>query len=121
MVPVADGVVYVATYSQGSASNVTALDAATGEPIDDAPPPPLARGTVEGQSYTGQPARVEVGDSTVIGGLSLANAVSSSSASSGVKPPAPRQRTWPDPSTRRSAIVDRSSMPSGRVTRLTSP
>ena len=39
-----------------------AADAATGEPIDDVPPPPPpARGTVEGQSYTGQPARVEVG------------------------------------------------------------
>ncbi len=50
-----------------------------------------------------------------------ANAVSSSSASGAVKPPAPRQCTWPDPSTRRSVIVDRSSMPSGRVTRLTSP
>ena len=68
LLPVADGVVYVATYSQGVASNVTALDAATGEPIDDAPPPPLARGTVEGQSYTGQPARVVVGDVTVVGG-----------------------------------------------------
>ncbi len=68
LLPVADGVVYVATHSQGVASNVTALDAATGEPIDDAPPPPPARGTVEGQSYTGQPARVEVGDITVIGG-----------------------------------------------------
>ena len=68
LLPVADGVVYVATYSQGVASNVTALDAATGEPIDDAPPPPPARGTVEGQQYTGQPARVEVGDITVIGG-----------------------------------------------------
>ena len=68
LLPVADGVVYVATYSQGVPSNVTALDAATGEPIDDAPPPPPARGTVEGQPYTGQPARVEVGDITVIGG-----------------------------------------------------
>jgi outer membrane protein assembly factor BamB len=68
LLPVADGVVYVATYSQGVPSNVTALDAATGEPIDDAPPPPLARGTVEGRPYTGQPARVEVGDITVIGG-----------------------------------------------------
>ena len=270
LLPVADGVVYVATYSQGVPSNVTALDAATGEPIDDAPPPPPARGTVDGQPNIGQRARVEVGDITVVGGQdvgvranladgilwsqpgvfayddvwavddgavfaferetsrlvayevdsgdvrwfhegdpyreglwpfyavdgrvytlwsnlqvrstadgelqwrtdypaeemeavglrmtgvdtdgdervrvvrdgglrrrlsrstsrptgpdqsprSSANAVSSSSASSGVKPPAPRQRTWPDPSTRRSAIVDRSSMPSGRVTRLTSP
>ena len=68
LLPVADGVVYVATYSQGVPSNVTALDAATGELIEDAPPPPPARGTVEGQPYTGQPARVEVGDITVIGG-----------------------------------------------------
>jgi outer membrane protein assembly factor BamB len=68
LLPVADGVVYVATYSQGVPSNVTALDAATGEPIEDAPPPPPARGSVEGRPYTGQPARVEVGDTTVVGG-----------------------------------------------------
>ncbi len=68
LLPVADGVVYVATYSQGAPSEVTALDAATGEPIEDAPPPPPARGTVEGEPYTGQPARVEVGDITIIGG-----------------------------------------------------
>jgi outer membrane protein assembly factor BamB len=68
LLPVAEGVVYVATYSQGVPSKVTALDAATGEPIDDAPPPPPARGAVEGRPYTGQPGRVEVGDITVIGG-----------------------------------------------------
>ena len=68
LLPVADGVVYVAAYSQGVPSKVTALDAATGESIEDAPPPPPARGTVEGQPYTGQPARVEVGDITIIGG-----------------------------------------------------
>ncbi len=68
LLPVADGVVYVATYNLGVPSDVTALDAATGEPIEDAPPPPPARGTVEGQPYTGQPARVEVGDITIIGG-----------------------------------------------------
>jgi outer membrane protein assembly factor BamB len=68
LLPVVDGVVYVATYNLGAPSNVTALDAATGEPIEDAPPPPPARGTVEGRPYTGQPARVEVGDVTVIGG-----------------------------------------------------
>ncbi len=68
LLPVSDGVVYVATYSRGAPSDVTALDAATGEPIDDAPPPPPARGTVEGRPYTGEPARVEVGDITVIGG-----------------------------------------------------
>ena len=68
LLPVADGVVYVATYDLGVPSNVTALDATTGEPIEDAPLPPPARGTVEGRPYTGQPARVEVGDVTVIGG-----------------------------------------------------
>jgi hypothetical protein len=47
---------------------VTALDAATGEPVEDAPPPPPERGTLEGQPYTGQPPRVEVGDITIIGG-----------------------------------------------------
>jgi outer membrane protein assembly factor BamB len=68
LLPVADGVVYVAVYNAGAAGKVTALDAATGEPVEDAPAPPLARGTVEGQPYTGQPARVEVGDITIIGG-----------------------------------------------------
>jgi outer membrane protein assembly factor BamB len=68
LLPVADGVVYVATYNAGAVGELTALDAATGEPIADAPPPPPQRGTVEGQPYTGQPARVEVGDITVIGG-----------------------------------------------------
>jgi outer membrane protein assembly factor BamB len=68
LLPVADGVVYVATYSQGVPSKVTALDAATGEPIDDAPPPPPPRGTIEGEPYTGQPGRVEVGEITIIGG-----------------------------------------------------
>lgn len=68
LLPVVDRVVYVAIYSQGVASNVTALDAVTGEPMEDAPPPPPARGTVEGQPYTGGPARVEVGDIVVIGG-----------------------------------------------------
>jgi outer membrane protein assembly factor BamB len=68
LLPVADGVVYVATYSQGVPSNVTALDAATGELIEDAPAPPPARGTVEGRPDPGQRARVEVGDITVVGG-----------------------------------------------------
>ncbi len=68
LLPVTDGVVYVAAYNLGAPSKVIALDAATGEPIEDAPPPPPARGTVEGQPYTGQPARVEVGDITIIGG-----------------------------------------------------
>jgi outer membrane protein assembly factor BamB len=68
LLPVADGVVYVATFSQGVPSDVTALDAATGEQVEDAPPPPPERGTLEGQPYTGQPPRVEVGDITIIGG-----------------------------------------------------
>jgi len=67
LLPVVDGVVYVATYAAGVAS-VTALDAATGEPMEDAPPPPPARGTVEGQPYTGAPARVVVGDVAITGG-----------------------------------------------------
>ena len=68
LLPVVDGVVYVATYNAGAVGKVTALDAATGELIEDAPPPPAPRGTVEGQPYTGQPTRVEVGDIVVIGG-----------------------------------------------------
>jgi outer membrane protein assembly factor BamB len=68
LLPVAEGVVYVATFDLGAPSDVTALDSATGASIDDAPPPPPARGAVEGEPYTGQPARVDVGDITVIGG-----------------------------------------------------
>jgi outer membrane protein assembly factor BamB len=68
VLPAADGVVYVATFAQGEPAEVTALDAATGELIEDAPPPPPPRGTVEGEPYTGQPARVDVGDVTIIGG-----------------------------------------------------
>jgi outer membrane protein assembly factor BamB len=68
LLPVADGVVYVATYDLGAPSKVTAFDSARGEPVEDAPPPPPGRGTVEGQPYTGRPARVEVGDITIIGG-----------------------------------------------------
>ena len=68
LLPVVDGVVYVATFSLGAPSEVTALDAATGEPVEDAPAPPPPRGTVEGQPYTGQPSRIEVGDITIIGG-----------------------------------------------------
>jgi len=68
LLPVVDAVVYVATYGQGVASDVTALDAETGEPMEDAPPPPPARGTLEGQPYNGGPSRVEVGDIVVIGG-----------------------------------------------------
>jgi outer membrane protein assembly factor BamB len=78
LLPTADGVVYVATFAQGAPSKVTALDAASGEPVEDAPPPPPPRGTmegdtvegdtVEGESYTGEPARIEVGDITIVGG-----------------------------------------------------
>ena len=68
LLPVGDGVVYVASYAAGAASDVVALDAATGEPVEDAPPPPPQRGTVEGQEYTGAPGRVEVGDIVIIGG-----------------------------------------------------
>ncbi len=68
LLPMADGVVYVTTYDSGAVDEVTALDATTGEPIDDAPPPPTQRGTVEGQPYTGRPGRVEVGDITIVGG-----------------------------------------------------
>jgi outer membrane protein assembly factor BamB len=68
LLPVADGVVHVATFNLGAPSTVIALDATTGEPIEDAPAAPRPRGTVEGQPYTGQPARVEVGDITIVGG-----------------------------------------------------
>jgi outer membrane protein assembly factor BamB len=68
LLPVVDGVVYVATFDLGAPSEVAALDAATGEPVEDAPAPPPPRGTVAGQPYTGQPSRVEVGDITIIGG-----------------------------------------------------
>jgi outer membrane protein assembly factor BamB len=68
LLPVTDGVVYVATYTAGVVGNVTALDAATGEPMDDAPPRPRPRSSVEGKVSPGQPARVEVGDVVVIGG-----------------------------------------------------
>jgi outer membrane protein assembly factor BamB len=68
LLPVTDGVVYVATYENGSVTNMTALDAATGDPVEDAPPPPPPRGSVEGQPDTGAAARVEVGDITVVGG-----------------------------------------------------
>jgi outer membrane protein assembly factor BamB len=61
-------VVYVATFENGASLDVVALDAATGEPVEDAPPAPPQRGTVEGEQYTGAPARVEVGDIVVIGG-----------------------------------------------------
>ena len=50
-----------------------------------------------------------------------ANTVSRSCASGAANPPHPRQSTSPDPPTRSSAIVDRSSIPSGLVTRFTSP
>jgi outer membrane protein assembly factor BamB len=68
LLPVSDGVVYVSSFENGASVDVVALDAATGEPVEDAPPPPPQRGTVEGEPYTGEPARVEVGDIVVIGG-----------------------------------------------------
>jgi outer membrane protein assembly factor BamB len=68
LLPVADGVVHVATFVNGAVSKATALDAATGEPVEDAPPPPPRRGVVEGQSYTGEPTRVELDGVVVIGG-----------------------------------------------------
>lgn len=68
LLPVSDGVVYVAAFDAGAAVDVVALDAVTGEPMEDAPPPPPQRGVVEGQPYTGQPTRVELDDIVVIGG-----------------------------------------------------
>lgn len=68
LLPVSDGVVYVSSFENGASFDVVALDAATGEPVADAPPPLPQRGTVEGQPYTGQPTRVEVGEIVIIGG-----------------------------------------------------
>ncbi len=68
LLPVSDGVVYVAAFDAGAPEDVVALDAATGEPVEDAPPPPPQRGVVEGQPYTGQPTRVELEGIVVIGG-----------------------------------------------------
>ena len=68
VLPVSDGVVYVSSYLNGASVDVVAFDAATGEPVEDAPPPPPQRGAVEGQEYTGDPGRVEVGDITIVGG-----------------------------------------------------
>lgn len=68
LLPVTDGVLYVAEYGSGVITEWTALDAATGEPIDDAPPPPPSRSETEGTQRMGQPARVDLGDVTIIGG-----------------------------------------------------
>jgi outer membrane protein assembly factor BamB len=68
LLPVTDGVVYVATYTAGVVGNVTALDAATGEPMEDAPPRPRPRSYVEGKVRPGAATRVDVGDIVVFGG-----------------------------------------------------
>ena len=59
LLPVSDGVVYVSSFENGASVDVVALDAATGQRMDDAPPPPPQRG---------RPARVEVGDLVIVGG-----------------------------------------------------
>jgi outer membrane protein assembly factor BamB len=68
LLPVSDGVVYVSSFWNGASVDVVALDADSGEPVEDAPPPPPQRGKVEGQPYTGNPGRVEVGDIIIVGG-----------------------------------------------------
>lgn len=66
LLAVADGVVYAASFENGAAVDVTALDAATGDVVTDAPPPPGDE--TDDEPYTGEPTAVELDGVTIIGG-----------------------------------------------------